>query len=224
MKFIYVFLTLFLVVPPVNAKTTFPSQSTCQFQVFRTDVPDVKENYTIQIVSGSITENSDRVEIIYNGDRKTVWCNGNTIGLNGTDIMMCRIDRTGNVMPDTSISGGITAYSPYTYSNTHPHEPALDYPTLTGTTELNPFCEADEHGRECKWQVQNLDDPDLNRYGVGINEWVVYAKTEVGFTIGYTVDDSILKPGDVVCGEDLIGDGKVTDDTEYTFCMPGNPN
>jgi len=223
MKFISIIVTLFLFVPSVSAKTTFPSQSTCQFQVFRTDIPDVKENYTIQIVSGSITEFSDFVEIEYNGVTQSAYCNGSWFNV-GSDAMVCEIDRSGNVMENTSIHGKIIATSPYTFSNTHSYEPALDYPTLAGTSEFMPFCESGEHGKECKWQVQNLDDPYLNNQGVGINEWVVYAETEVSFTIGYTVDNSILKPGNIVCGEDLNSDGIVTDDTEYSFCLQGNPN
>lgn len=223
MKFICIIFTLFLFVPSVSAKTTFPDQATCNFQVFRTDIPDVKEKYTIQIVSGSITEFSDRVEVRYNGEPKTVWCTGSSFNL-GSDLMACKIDRSGNVMENTSIHGGITVRSPYTFSNTHSYEPALDYPTLAGTSENSPFCETDEYSKECKWQVQNLDDPYLNSMGVGINEWVVYAETEVGFTIGYTVDNSFLKPGNIVCGEDLNNDGIVTDDTEYSFCINGNPN
>jgi type IV conjugative transfer system TraN protein involved in mating pair stabilization len=225
MKFISIIITLFLFVPSVSAKTTFPNQATCNFQVFRTDVPDVKENYTIHIVSGSITEFSDRVSIEYNGQRSNFYCDGSSNSIRGSsDMLSCRIDRSGNVMANTSIHGRIIATSPYTFRNAHSYEPALDYPTLAGTSAARPFCDTDEYSRECKWQVQNLDDPDLNREGVGLNEWVVYAETEVTFTIGYTVDNSILKLGDVVCGEDILGDGMITDEVEFSFCKTGNPN
>lgn len=227
MKKAFIVLTFFLMVPAAIAKTTFPDQATCSFQVFRTDIPDVKDNYTIQIVRGSITENSNRARIEYNGQSRSIYCDGDWFELerlNGfSDMMVCRIDRSGDVMPNTSLSGTIRAYNPYTYRNTHNQEPALDYPTLEGTRETNPFCETDEYSSQCKWQVQNLGDQELTSHGVDINEWVVFSQTEVSFTIGYTVDNSILRSGDIVCGEDLNRDGVVTDDTEYTFCLRGNP-
>lgn len=223
MKFISIIVALFLFVPSVSAQTTFPNVETCNFQVFRSDIPSIKENNTIQIVSGSITEFSDRVELIYNGQRSVGYCNGSWFNV-GSDSMICEIDRSGNVMENTSIHGSIRATCPNTFRNTHSSEPALDDRTLEGATESIPFCDTDEHARECKWQVQNLDDPDLNREGVGINEWVVFAETQVGFTIGYTVDNSILKPGEVVCGEDLNSDGIVTDETEFDYCLRGDPN
>ena len=229
MKFFCIFLSLFLFVPSVSAKTTFPDQSTCDFQVFRTDVPDIKEKYTIQIIStGAEIPETRQVGIRYNGSRKSVVCNGSWTRLGGTDdfpdMFMCSVDRTGNIMPNTSIIGSLEVSNPFTYRNTHPHEPALDYPTLKETSPSNPFCDSDEYSRECKYQVQNLNNANLNAKGVPINEWVVFSKTTVSnFKIGYTVDDSFIKPGDIVCGEDIIGDGRVTNDIEYSFCMRGQP-
>ena len=228
MNFICMVLILFLFIPSLNAKTTFPDQETCTFQVFRTDVPDIKENYSIQIVPKGIEIENNEVEIIYNGQRKGVVCNNRWRNLGNSDefpeMFKCRVDRTGNIMPNTSIIASMKVINPYTYRNVHNNEPALDYPTLDGTSQSNPFCDSDEYSRECKWQTQNLNDPDLTAKGVPLNKWVVYSETEVtDFKIGFTVDNSILKHGDIVCGEDIIKDGRVTDESEFTFCVPGRP-
>jgi len=207
------------------------SSQSCDVSVYQSSNPTGFARHTIQIVPPTDSDgntiqipDTDQVTFIYDGAHFTTTCNGtqanmgSSAGIEIQDKISCTVDRSGDVAPGTTVYVTLVIHDQSVYN--HPYSDCPGYTVddqLRDTSESAPFCVNDDlnHAKACKWEEQNLNDPLLTQRGVPLNQWVVYARTEVtGLSLSYetkteSAESYPFQEGEQVCFADINNDGNL---------------
>ena len=234
MKKIYlIIILLFCLISAATSATiiSYPDSTTAAISLWNITNPATYKTHYLKLIPpeddrGNLIPipESDQVTLEYDGVTSTIICNGTWQDLGVSpdsqiqNRISCRVDRTQDVVPGTSIHVSVILYDQRTYSDYYTQCPGNTVDrTLNGTSETDPYCETDtfNQAQACKWQKQNLNDPILNAQGVPLNSWVVYSKTTASdIRLSYTIPPEYeYSDSDFVCiaddGDGLIEPGEM---------------
>ncbi len=185
------------------------------FSVYRTDLPTITETHTMEIVpQGGPIGPDNGVDFVVDGATMHATCDGSMQYIPGTNpalpsYLTCGVDRSGTIMPGTSVTLTLNYVDPTMVDNAVANPPSNEFPELNRTSATAPFCNSDEYGQACKWQEQNTRaDSVLSMAGVPIGYWIVYSRTIInGIRLGYTVQPPGTAVGEYVCTNDSVASG-----------------
>ena len=208
------------------------SPSTCTILIYNSGAPQSFTVHTLTLIPPQ--ENGENVPISgtavtvnYDGTESEITCD-DTWHTGGafpgsfseiTDRYSCTVTSAG-----TAVIFQLQLYAQDVYDHPYNTSPSLSVdPHLAGTSETSPFCITDNttaDAEACKWQEQNLNDTLLNQRGVPLNDWVVYARTNVNnlkLAFQVTSDQGYsYNEGDYICMVDVNGDGDIGEDETAT--------
>ncbi|MBW1731930.1 MAG: conjugal transfer protein TraN [Deltaproteobacteria bacterium] len=223
---------------------SFTSSHSCSISVYKSSDPPAFAKHSLELVPPKDTNGNtipipddNQVTFVYDGSQFTVTCDGTQAnmgtpaGIEIQDKISCTVDRSGDVAPGTVVYVTLVIHDQSVYN--HPYSDCPGYTVddqLRDTSEAAPFCVDDgvNQAEACKWEEQNLpawpadrNDPLLTQRGVPLNQWVVYARTEVtGLPLSYEANTESypFQEGEQVCFVDVNGDGDLGQD-EMASCI-----